>query len=212
VTSPTVPFRARPAHAAEVTVVALVCSSGGLDALRRVLRPLPAGIGAAFVVLQHQAPGADSVLASILGRSCDLDVRVAVDGSALERGVVHVIPPGKHALVTTSRTLRLITSGPPPPYRPSADLLLATLATAVGEDGVAVILSGSGSDAATGGTAVHAFGGLVIASDEATSESFSMPHAAILRDGVVDHVLPVDEIGPMLVERLAIPLPPAARA
>jgi two-component system chemotaxis response regulator CheB len=204
----TADLAARPPDA----VVALVCSSGGLDALRRVLARLPADLDAALIVLQHQAPSADSNLTSILAARCQLDVRGAVDGAWLEPGVVQVIPPGKHALVVAGDCLALIDSGPPPPYRPSADLLLATLATAVRDRAIAVVLSGSGTDAATGTTAVHALGGTVIAADEATSESFSMPHASITREHVVDHVLPVDEIGPMLVELIAIPLPPAARA
>ena len=60
------------------------------------------------------------------------------------------------------------------------------------------MLSGSGRDGATGATAVHRFGGTVLASDEATSEHFGMPRETIERDSAIDQVLPIEEIGPFL--------------
>ena len=74
--------------------VALVCSAGGLHALRRVLGPLPSDFPAAIVVLQHQRPSGPSMLAPILARACRLPVRDARDGDALVAGCVLVVPPG----------------------------------------------------------------------------------------------------------------------
>jgi two-component system chemotaxis response regulator CheB len=121
----------------------------------------------------------------------------------LRAGRVQVIPSGRHLLVTRDQTTALIVSGAFPPSRPSADLLLATLATACGPRAVAVVLSGNGHDGATGATAVHDLGGTVVASDEATSEVFAMPAATIAREQAVDHVLGVQAIGPWLAEHLA---------
>ena len=184
-------------------VVALVCSTGGLDALTRVLTRIPADFPAAVLVLQHIDPDAQSSLTSILARRTALDVRDATDGSDLKPGCVLVAPPGRHTLVTREGTLALIESGARPPYRPSADLLLTSLALAVGSRAVAVVLSGHGIDGATGATAVHHFGGLVIASDEASSTEFSMPSATIGRELIVDHTLALDDIPALLVQLTA---------
>ena len=80
-----------------------------------------------------------------------------------------IAPPGQHTLVTAEGAVALLESGSTPPYRPSADLLLTTLALAYGQRVSAVVLSGGGNDAATGATAVHRFGGTVIAASPETS-------------------------------------------
>jgi two-component system, chemotaxis family, protein-glutamate methylesterase/glutaminase len=179
--------------------VALVCSAGGLQALIDVLRPLPADFPAAIIVLQHQSPDHPSYLVNILARNCALPVSVARHGAALRAGMVVVVPPGKHALATVGNRLALISTDHSVPYRPSADLLLTSLALVAARRTIAVILSGGGSDGATGAVAVHDFGGTVIAADKASSAYFGMPEAAISRDDAVDHVLPVGEIPALLI-------------
>lgn len=178
--------------------MALVCSRGGMKALAAVLEGLPADFPAAVVVLQHQSPEHPSHLAEILGRHCRLPVTVAEHRKALWPGTVVVVPAGKHALVKDDR-MALIASHEPPPYRPSADLLLTSLALTAPSRTIAVILSGGGNDGATGATAVHGFGGIVIASDRASSEDFRMPEAAIGRGDTVDYVVPVDRVAELLV-------------
>src|SRR5690242_9785063 len=98
-------------------VVALVCSTGGLDALTRVLGPLPADFPAAVLVLQHIDPEAFSSLPSILARRTALTVLSATDGLSLRPGQALVAPPGRHTLVTSQGTTALIESGARPPYR-----------------------------------------------------------------------------------------------
>jgi two-component system chemotaxis response regulator CheB len=186
-------------------IIALIASAGGVDALSRVLKMLPSDLPAAVVVLLHLSPDQDSQLPLILSRVSALDVGTARDGERLVRGRVIVVPPGKHLLVTHDLRVVLIPSGPYPPSRPSGDLLLATLATAGRERVVAVVLSGTGHDAATGVTAVHRFGGTVLASDEASSQSFSMPSAAIRRDDAMDRVAHLDDLGTLLVQLVTAP-------
>jgi two-component system, chemotaxis family, protein-glutamate methylesterase/glutaminase len=113
-------------------LVALVCSAGGLDALTRVLQPLPADLPAAVLVLQHLSPEYPSQLAAILEQRTALRVLPADDGAALTPGTVLVAPSGQHTLIAADETIVLIASGAVPPYRPSADLLLTTLAVVAG--------------------------------------------------------------------------------
>ena len=181
-------------------VVGLVASAGGLDALGQVLVPLPAGFPAAVVALQHIRPEHPSRLAEILDRRTALCVQPAHDGHRLRAGLVLVAPPGRHTLVCPDHTVALIDSGQTPPSRPSADLLLTSMALSCRERVVAVVLSGAGHDGTAGAAAVKRMGGLVIAQDQATSREFGMPGSAIAFDEVVDRVLALGRIGPTLKE------------
>jgi two-component system chemotaxis response regulator CheB len=191
-----------PTVAAETfPIVALVGSAGGLEAVTRILRRLPEDFAASLIVLIHLAPERASRMVELIRRDCPLPIVTAEDGSPLLSGQVIVVPPGRHLLITPDDEVpgtALIVSGAYPPSRPSADLLLSTLATAVGERAIAVILSGGGHDGATGATAVHLLGGTVLATDETSSLHYSMPLAAIERDEAVDRILPLDEIADAL--------------
>ncbi len=180
-------------------VVALVASAGGLNALTQVLGPLPEDLPAAMIVVQHVAPDHVSSLADILDRKTALSVHPAVDGDTLHAGTVLVAPPAHHLLVTSQARLGLIDSGDVPPARPSADLLLATLAVTCGPRALAVVLTGKGTDAQAGIRAIRHCGGTVFAQDEASSEHFGMPGAAI-DTGLVDAVVALCDL-PEAIER-----------
>ncbi len=179
-------------------VVALVCSSGGLDGLSQVLGALPPDFAAAVIVAQHVDPTAQSKLAAILDRRSALAVEAATDGAALCPGRALVAPPGCHLVTTTEATVRLFPAGAYPPHRPSADLLLTSLAITARSRAIAVVLSGYGHDGATGATAVHTFGGVVIAASAASSSAPAMPLATARRDDIVDHIADVTDIAPFL--------------
>jgi two-component system, chemotaxis family, protein-glutamate methylesterase/glutaminase len=181
----------------------LVASAGGLDAVTRVLSRLPEDLPATVLVLIHQAPERVNQLVHILGRDCRLPVTAAEHDEPLPTGSVLIAPPGQHLLIAPGLRTLLVMSGDAPPSRPSADLLLATLATAAGSRAVAVVLSGGGHDGATGATAVHVCGGTVVATDEASSSSFSMPSATIQRDGAIDHVVALDGVAELLLSLVA---------
>lgn len=184
-------------------VVALVCSTGGLDAVQCILEGLPATFLGALIVLRHHDPRAVDHLAPVLRRHTVLPVASARDGDTLLAGRVLVAPTRYHTLVSAGARIALILSGDRPPYRPSADLLLTSMALSLGPRAVAVVLSGYGNDGATGATAVHRFGGTVIVSNRATSQVFGMPSATIDRYEVVDHVTAVDHIAALLTTVIA---------
>ena len=186
-------------------VVALVASAGGVDALTRVLRTLPHDLPASVIALLHIPPDRESALPQVLRRVTALGVEPARDGDTLDRGRVLVAPPGRHVLITTDLRIALIDSGALPPSRPSADLLLTTLAVVAGRRAIAVVLSGEGHDGATGASAIHRFGGTLVATDEASSRYFSMPSATIEREQVVDHIVGLDDVAPLLLTIISTP-------
>lgn len=185
-------------------VVALVSSAGGLAATTQILSGLPAAFPGSVIVLQHSRPDRQSLLPQILERHTGRSVTTAQSGSPLTPGAVLVAPSGCHTLVGRDRTLTVIPSGPFPPWRPSADLLLTTMAMALGTSAIAVILSGTSHDGATGATAVHEMGGTVLTSDEETSAYFSMPRSTIERDQIRPPVLAVADIATHLPELLGV--------
>ena len=184
-------------------VVALVASAGGLDAVGSVLGALPARLPAAVLVILHQDPDTPSRLPQILAARTDMPVAHARDGDALVAGHVLVAPPGRHLLVTAQRQVALLSAGPFPPNRPSADLLLVSMALSLGRDAIAAVLSGGGHDGATGAVAVHDFGGHVLVSDEATSAHSAMPLATLARSGAHAEALPVDDLAARIIELVA---------
>jgi len=180
-------------------IVALVCSAGGLEALTRVLAPLPAKMSAAVIVLQHMSPERHSHLAAVLDQRTALPVVPAGDGAPLRPGQVLVAPSGQHTIATRDETLVQVSSAELPPYRPSADLLLTSLAVVAAERVIAVVLTGRGNDAATGASMVHRLGGTVIACSPRSATQPSMPQAAIDRGETVDHVVDLDHLGSALI-------------
>ena len=178
-------------------VIAVAASAGGLTALSRLLGALDAGLDAAILVVQHLSPTHPSHLADILGRRTRLTVKQAASSHQLHPGIVFVAPPGSHLLVDRRGFLSLSHRPPVHFVRPSADRLFESIAGSFGSRAVAVVLTGTGRDGATGAQAVKRAGGIVIVQDEATSEFFGMPRAAI-EAGEVDMILPLDGIAPAL--------------
>lgn len=182
-------------------VLALVSSTGGLDALARVLGPLPGNFPAAVIAMQHTDPKHPSELAQILDRQTALTVQPATSDADLVPGEVLVPPAGSHLLVGRDDRVHLIPTGLLPPARPSADLLLSSLAVALGSRAVAVVLTGSGHDASLGVQAISLFGGACFMQDEASSVQYGMPGAATA-SGNYGPPLPLDEIAAVLVALL----------
>jgi len=196
VTTPTADRQVAPAAS---QVVALVGSAGGLRGFTQVLEQLPVDFEAAIVVVLHLQAAHPSMLAQILARSSRLPVKQAEAGDVLEPGHVYVAPPDVHLLVAADGTMLLDDRPPIHFLRPSADMLLESLASTYAGDCLAVVFSGTGSDGAAGAAALKGAGGVVLAQDKASSEFFGMPSAAIA-SGAVDQVLALDRIAPALVE------------
>lgn len=171
-------------------------------ALTQILGRLPAEFPAIIVIVQHLDPRHRSLMPQIFGRRSNLPVYQAADGMQVEPGSVYLAPPDRHLLVNRDGTVSLTQSELVNFVRPSADLLFESVAAAYGERAIAVVLTGAGKDGSMGVTAIKKKGGTVIVQDEATSEFFSMPSAAI-RTGTVDFVLSIDEIPGALVTLVA---------
>ncbi|MDQ3655387.1 MAG: PAS domain S-box protein, partial [Chloroflexota bacterium] len=174
-------------------LVVIGSSAGGIESLSAVVSALPASFPAPIVIAQHLSPSRPSSLVDILGRRGPLPVRSVSDRDMLEPGVVYVVPPHYDAIIDGTDVV-LNDEGQSP--QPSIDRLFSSAAESIGEDVIAVVLSGTGSDGAAGARDVKYAGGTVIIQDPETAAYPGMPLS--LAPSIVDIVANRDRIGELL--------------
>ena len=180
--------------------VAIAGSTGGPQALHRLLSALPADFPAPVLVVQHMADGFSHGLVNWLDE-CPLEVRIASHGDPIEPGRVLLAPDGVHMKAGKGGTVVLDSSDPVSGQRPSATVLFRSVARVFGTRAVGVVITGMGMDGAEGLRDIYEGGGTTIAQDEKTSLVFGMPRAAA-ELGVVQSVLPLDEIPRALLQAI----------
>jgi two-component system, chemotaxis family, protein-glutamate methylesterase/glutaminase len=114
------------------SIVAMAASAGGVTAMTRVLRPLPASLPVPIVAVEHLDPRHETVIAEVLRRRTALGVKLAEDGERAHPGTVYVAPPNRHLLVQDDGSLALSTGEMVHFLRPCADLLFESVAGAFG--------------------------------------------------------------------------------
>ncbi|MGH6738003.1 MAG: chemotaxis protein CheB, partial [Bradyrhizobium sp.] len=154
---------------------------------------MPADSGMAFVLVQHLAPDHKSMLADLLGRATAMAVIEAQDGMPVVENRVYVIPPDA-TLTFQAGKLRVARPAPPRERRRPIDTFFSSLAEDRGENAVCIVLSGTGSDGTLGLKAIKEHGGLALAQADFDRTAMSgMPHSAAAT-GLVDAVMPVEEM------------------
>ncbi len=191
---------------APVQVVAIGVSTGGPDALARVIPALPANLSVPVVIAQHMPPVFTTMLARRLNEKSTLPVRECKSGEALTSGCAFLAPGDFHMVVdkTEDGVARLRThQGPKENFcRPSVDVLFRSVATTFGARTLAIVLTGMGHDGLGGSETLRAQGARIFVQDEASSVVWGMP-GFVARAGLADKVLPLDQIGPEIVRATA---------
>jgi len=192
------PLAAETVRPPEVLVIG--ASTGGPDALSRLLSELPADLGVPVLVVQHMPPVFTAMLAERLDRVCPLAVTEATDDAVLLPGMV-VIAPGDHhlRLGRTAGVLRThLDQGPQENFcRPAVDTLFRSVHETVGGRAVAVVLTGMGQDGTAGCGLLARSGARIVVQDEATSVVWGMP-GAVAHAGLAHEVLPLERIAARL--------------
>ncbi len=181
-------------------VIAIGASTGGIEAIEKVLIELPENCPG-IVITQHIPAVFSRSFANRLNELCTLRVREAEDGDAIEPGLALVAPGNFHMLLRQwQKGYRVeIKAGPMVSFqRPAVDVLFHSVAQTAGPNATGAILTGMGSDGALGMLAMKKAGARTIAQDEASCVVFGMPKEAI-RQGAVDQVLPLSAIAPALL-------------
>jgi two-component system chemotaxis response regulator CheB len=183
------------------TLVAIATSTGGPAALNQLLAQLPGDFPIPILIVQHNTPGFMPGLVDWLNGSCDLQVKVAVQGEPIRGHTVYLAPDGRHLGVSAQAKVLLSTAPPIGGFRPSGTYLFDSVAAVAGRAAIAVILTGMGNDGLEGLHAIRRAGGRIIAQDEDSSVVWGMPGAAVAA-GLADLVLPLDMIPARLVEMI----------
>ena len=189
--APRSPSKPMPAG---LRVIVIASSTGGPAALVRVLPEITALTRAAVIVVQHMSAGFTSALANQLAEQSGYPVHEAKAGDELAAGSAWVAPGGFHLVIERNGTVSLSEAPPLHGVRPAADVTFKSAAQVYGARAVGVVLTGMGRDGALGLAAIKAGGGRTVAQDKATCTVYGMPKAAV-EMGVVDEVLPLDQIG-----------------
>lgn len=198
----TVQWTGRVARApAAATVVVMAASSGGLAALSRVLGGLPADFPLPIGIVQHRSDALPNLLPQLLSRAGPLPAKLAEEGEVMRPGMVYLAPPDRHLVMRPDRSVAFMDGGRIRYVRSSANPLFESAAEGLDGGVIGVVLTGYGADGTDGVQAIRAAGGIVIAQDPATAAQGEMPASAI-RTGMVDYVVPLEQIAPLLV-RLA---------
>lgn len=184
-------------------IVAIGASAGGLEALQSFLSNFPDIDDLSIIVAQHLSPTHKSRLSDLLSRETNLDVREAKDGDKLKEKRVYITPPDKqitvqNGLIVLTKALEEV--GP----KPSVSILFESLASYQPTQTIGVILSGTGSDGATGVKALKKAGGYILAQEPQTAKYDGMPLSAI-QTGLVDSVTSPDNMGNEIKEFIETP-------
>ena len=172
-------------------------SAGALEVLHDVLPGLSARLAATVVVLVHQPPDADGVLAEVLAGFTALPVKTAEDKEVLQPGSLHVAPSDYHLLIENERSFALSIDEPLHFSRPSIDVLFESAADVYGARLLAVLLSGASADGARGLQTVRQAGGTTVVQRPDSASVAYMPNAALAL-GRPTHVYDPDQISAML--------------
>ena len=186
----------------------LVCigvSTGGPNALARVLPALPANFPAPVLVVQHMPPLFTQSLAASLAAKCAVAVREAAEGERLQAGTVYIAPGGRQMKMVAGPDgqprLHLTDDPPENNCRPSVDYLFRSVANHYPGRVAAVIMTGMGSDGVTGLRLLKRKEARIIAQDEASCVVYGMPGEAV-KAGVVDVIAPLERLADEI--RLAV--------
>jgi two-component system chemotaxis response regulator CheB len=189
------PSTGRPIDRTTDKVVVIGASTGGTEALRRLLETLPAD-APGIAIVQHMPAGFTSAFAKRLDGLCQIEVREAVTGDRLMPGLALIAPGNQHLLLQRSgaqyhvevRDGPLVTR-----HRPSVDVLFRSAARSAGANALGIIMTGMGDDGAKGLLELRQTGAHTIGQDEATCIVYGMPKEA-MKAGAVEQELPLERI------------------
>lgn len=195
--------KAADSAANKKTLVLIGSSTGGPQALFKILPKMPADVQASFLVVQHMPPGFTKKLANRLNQSSAILVKEAEDGEKVETGVAYIAPGGYHLQVHQKKKMGdvyvSLSSGElVNGCRPSVDVLLFSAAELEDCKLVCVILTGMGRDGFQGIKILKKKGAQIIAEDQTTAIVYGMPKA-VIEANLSDYVIPLPLIAQQIL-------------
>jgi len=184
-------------------LIIIGASTGGTEAIREVLQPLPPD-SPAVMIAQHMPAGFTRSFAQRLDGLCRINVKEAEHGERVLPGYAYIAPGGFHLSLARSGANYVAHLDQEPPvnrHRPSIDVLFDSAAKHAGKNAIGIILTGMGKDGAEGLLRMRRAGAHTLAQDEASCVVFGMPREAIAL-GAVDDVSPLSEVSRRVLAHL----------
>ncbi len=191
---------ARPMSETTDRVVAIGTSTGGTQALERVLTRLPRTVPG-IVVVQHMPEQFTAAFAARLDSVCQVQVKEAQSNDRVIPGLVLIANGGKHMLLRRSGAQYRVELKDGPlvsRHRPSVDVLFRSVANAAGPNALGIIMTGMGDDGAHGLKEMADAGAHTVGQDEATCVVYGMPKEAA-KLGAVKEEVPLDRIAEIII-------------
>ncbi len=176
-------------------IVGIGASTGGTEAIKRVLTMLPAN-SPAIVITQHIPSSFSASFTQRVNRMCEIEVKEPEDGELIKPGYAYIAPGDKHLIIERkgkSYICRLNDGVPVNRHKPSVDVMFRSLAQSAGPNAMAILLTGMGDDGAKGMLEMHQQGSYTVAQDEDTCVVWGMPGNAV-KLGAVDKELPLRKV------------------
>ncbi len=186
-----------------IGVIAIGASTGGPQALHKIIAQLPANLPVPVICIQHISQGFLQGLVDWLDSECLIKVKIANAGEFPQPGTVYFAPDKSHLELNTQGKFIYGLSLPVDGHCPSVTVTFKSVAKFYGRAAMSILLTGMGRDGASGMQYISDAGGITIAQDEKTCVVFGMPSEAISL-GVVQHVLPIQDIAPLLLKKLSM--------
>ena len=191
------PVPAKRVKRAEVPVVGIGASAGGLEAFEKFFKAMPDNNGMGFVLVPHLDPTHISILPELLQKYTKMKVYRVEEGMKVQPNSVYVIPPNKY-LAILHHGLHLLDQGGVSGSRLPVDFFFRSLAQDQKRNAIGIVFSGTGSDGTLGIKEIRSAGGLVIAQDTKSAKYDGMPRSAEAT-GLVDFMLPPEEMPEKLI-------------
>lgn len=186
-----------------IRAVAIGASTGGPQALHKIIAQLPANLPVPVICTQHISKGFLQGLVDWLDSECKVKVKIAQVGEIPTPGTVYFAPDDNHLEIDTQGKFIYGSPLPVDGHCPSVTVSFRSVAKFYGRAAMSILLTGMGKDGAAGMQAVAQAGGITIAQDEKTCVVFGMPSEAISL-GVAKHVLPIQDIAPLLLKKVSM--------
>lgn len=183
-------------------LVVIGTSTGGPVALQRVLTQLPSSFPCPILLIQHMPASFTPSFAERLDNQCQIRVKQAENGEALQAGTAYLAPGGQQMLLKGRPNrlyLNIEAGAEDQTYKPCVDLTFNSVAAICGDTTLAIILTGMGSDGKDGCQAIKNKGGNIWAQDQESSTIYGMP-MAVAKAGLADKILNLSDIGRQLTE------------
>jgi two-component system chemotaxis response regulator CheB len=184
-----------------IEAVVIGASTGGPKALYSVVTELSKNIGVPVFIVQHMPVGFTKAFAERLNTNSQIKVVEASDGQSIEKDVVYIAPGGFHMEVGSDKRIHLNSEPAIWGVRPAVDKLFVSASKVYGAHILSVVLTGMGKDGAQGTVEIKKNKGITISEDKSTCTIYGMPKAAY-ETGMVDLVLPLNEIAPQIMKLL----------